>query len=86
MTRYEVVESYGYGYRSGIHIDETTAPRTLAASTVRGLVASLRQWASCPADHVSEIIGDSERLYAAHHWINGFENIRTLRIQPTEQD
>lgn len=85
MNRYEVTESYGYGHRHGIRINERTAPRVLARSTVNGLVRELRQYASGYADTVHDVTGPETgvRLITAHHWINGFENIRQLSIRPT---
>ena len=87
MTRYEVIESYGYGHRDGIRINERTAPRNLAESTVRGLIRELKQWASGYADTVSDVTGPETgvRLITGHHWINGYENIRQLSIKPVTE-
>lgn len=79
-TRVTVTESYGHGTRTGIRITETTAPRELAASTVRGLIAELRHYACGYADTVSDVTSNGDRLITATHWINGFENVRQLRI------
>ncbi len=87
--RFIVRESYGYGYAgrpgtSGQHftrINETSAPRELARSTVNGLIRELKGWASGSADHITDVDSAGWRLITAHHWINGFENIRVLHIQ-----
>lgn len=84
--RFIVKESYGYGHRQGIRINETSAPRELAASTVRGLIAEYRAYASGHADTVHDVPADKNagwRTITARHWINGFENIRVLHIRPS---
>jgi hypothetical protein len=80
-TRFIVRESYGYGHRGGIRINETTAPRELARSTVNGYIRELKNWAGGYADHVTEVYSAGWRLITAHHFINGFENVRVLHIQ-----
>jgi hypothetical protein len=80
-THYEVVESFGYGHRAGIRINESTAPRVLAGSTVRGLIRELKGWANGYADSVHEVNSGGARLITATHWVNGFENVRQLRIR-----
>lgn len=79
--RFIVKESYGYGHRGGIRIEETTAPRVLARSTVNGLIRDQRQYASGHADHISDVISAGWRMLTAHHWRNGFENIYVLHIR-----
>jgi hypothetical protein len=79
--RFIVKESYGYGYSRGIRINETSAPRELAYSTVTGYIRELKQWASGHADHITDVDSAGWRMITAHHWINGFENIRVLHIQ-----
>jgi len=75
-----VVESYGYGTRMGIRFNESTAPRDLARSTVNALIREYRAYASGFADTVHEVNSGGDRLITASHWINGFENIRQLRV------
>lgn len=79
--RFIVRESYGYGHRGGIRINETSAPRELARSTVNGLIRKYKAWASGHADHSTDVDSAGWRLITAHHWINGFENICVLHIR-----
>lgn len=80
-VRFIVRESYGYGHRGGIRIIKTTAPRELAYSTVTGYIRDLKKWAGGYADHITDVNSAGWRLITAHHWINGFENIRVLQVQ-----
>ncbi len=82
--RCEVTESYGYGTRAGIRINERTAPRTVSASRANALVRELKRYASGFADSVSDVT-DTEtgvRLVTGHHWVNGFENVRQISVRP----
>lgn len=79
--RFIVKESYGYGHRGGIRINETSAPRELAYSTVTGLIREYKYYAGGSADRITDVESAGWRLITAHHWINGFENIRVLHIQ-----
>jgi hypothetical protein len=81
-TRLIVRESYGYGHRGGIRIiNETTAPRELARSTVNQYIRDLKKWAGGYADHITDVESAGWRIITGHHWINGFENVRVLHIQ-----
>lgn len=82
--RFIVRESYGYGHRGGLRINETTAPRELARSTVNGLIREYKSWASGYADSVRDVPAERNagwRMVTARHWINGFENVRVLQIR-----
>lgn len=80
--RFIVRESYGYGHSRGIRIEETSAPRELSRSRVNALIREYRSYASGYADRISDTDSAGWRLITAHHWINGFENVRILHIRP----
>lgn len=85
-SRFIVKESYGYGHRQGIRINETTAPREVSQSRKNALVREYRAYASGYADSVYEVPADRNagwQTVTASHWINGFENIRVLHIRPS---
>ena len=84
--RFIVKESYGYGHRAGIRINETTAPREVSQSRKNALIREYRSYASGFADIVHEVAADVNagwQLVTARHWINGFENVRILHIRPS---
>jgi hypothetical protein len=81
QPRFFVRESYGFGHNRGIRLNGTTASRELAYSTVTNYIRDLKAWASGSADHITDVNSAGWRLITAHHWINGFENIRVLHIQ-----
>lgn len=82
-ARFIVKESWGYGTRNGIRINETTAPRVLARSTVNGLIRELRQYHNDYSSRVTDVGSAGWRILTARHWNNGFENIRVLHIMPS---
>ncbi|ACI12464.1 hypothetical protein SEA_Phreeze_43 [Mycobacterium phage Phreeze] len=81
--RYEVQISYGFAHRGGIRINDSDPWKNVAESTMNRYVRDVRAYASGHADHINDVTNGStgERLITAYHWVNGFENVRQLRIR-----
>ncbi|QDH93042.1 hypothetical protein SEA_STEPHIG9_97 [Mycobacterium phage Stephig9] len=94
--RFIVKQLWGHSYRNTGNMNWTHAEtKDLAESTVRQYIRELKGYASGFADYVSDnkFEGCTKpdcdkpshqpiRVITAHHFVNGFENIRELRITP----
>lgn len=78
--RCRVEQRWGHQFRNQDITWNHRETKEVAGSTARRYVRELKQWASGLADLVRETSEDGVRVITAHHWVNGFENIRQLRI------